>query len=158
VDTLDLYYKTLRTRNLRWMDILRNKLVPHIVDYNTLTLTNTSLICTPLILSVFIVHTPALQVNFKWCWKGFFMDCSIFFAATFVSGKPFQPCPTFLNIARSPLWRRLRKALGSLQRIRLVWQGLLGIDVLTYFAAPSLMDKNSIITLIPGPTETDLLR
>ncbi len=86
------------------------------------------------------------------------MDCSIFFAATFVSGKPFQPCPTFLNIARSPLWRRLRKALGSLQRIRLVWQGLLGIDVLTYFAAPSLMDKNSIITLIPGPTETDLLR
>jgi hypothetical protein len=49
-------------------------------------------------------------------------------------------------------------AVGSLQRIRLVWQGLLGIDVLAYFAAPSLMDKNSIITLIPGPTETDLLR
>jgi len=64
VDTLDLYYKTLRARNLRGMDILRNKLVPHIVDYNTLTLTNTSLICTPLIFSVFIVHIPGLASKF----------------------------------------------------------------------------------------------
>ncbi len=57
-----LYYKTLRTRNVRKIDILRNKLVPYIVNHkHTLAWTNTLAyygIRTLRIRNVFMVQAP----------------------------------------------------------------------------------------------------